>query len=159
MLNSRNNIIIFSKAIQTGKTTALFNLIKKYEHVGGFLTPDVNGKRMLYDIAANKYHPFETTTDTLPIQAIGKFFFLQSTFKTGKEIISQWNKENIFIIDEVGKLEIEMDMGFEPMIRNVTEDFKRNNYNGTLLLVIRDTLLEKAINKYGLKDVKITNHL
>ncbi len=159
MLNSSGNIIIFSRAIQSGKTTNLLQYIKNNGNTGGFLTPDVDGKRMLYDIAANKYYPFETTTDTSPTQAIGKFSFLQSTFETGKEIISQWKKENIFIIDEVGKLEIEMNMGFEPMIKKITDDFKSNYYNGTLLLVIRDTLFEKAINKYGLKDVKVINHL
>ena len=160
MLNSRNNIIIFSKAIQTGKTTALFNLIKKYEHVGGFLTPDVNGKRMLYDIEHDKYHEFETKDDVAhPTQKIGKFTFVEKAFDKAKNIINQYNNEALMIIDEVGKLELEMDKGFEPMVKKIIVDFKIKKFDGILLLVIRDTLLEKAIEKYGLQEAEIVEEL
>jgi nucleoside-triphosphatase THEP1 len=160
MLNSHSNIIIFSKPIHSGKTTTLFQYIKNNKHIGGFLMPDVDGKRMLYDIAKKKYHPFETLeTDKSLTQQIGRFIFLQAAFEKGKNIISQYNNENIFIIDEVGKLEIEMDKGFEPMIKKIITDFKTNNYKGTLLLVIRDTLLKKAIEKYNLQQAEIIDHL
>ena len=160
MLNSHNNIIIFSKPIQSGKTTSLFQYIKNKNNVGGFLTPDVDGRRMLYDIKEKKYHLFETTEkDENQTQKIGRFTFLETVFNVGKNIINQYNNENIFIIDEVGKLEIEIDRGFEPMIKRITTDFKTNNYEGTLLLIIRDTLLQKAIEKYGLQRAKIIDHL
>ena len=160
MLNNLNNIIIFSRPVQSGKTTALFQHIKNMNNVGGFLTPDVDGKRMFFDITKNKYHPFETNeTDELVTQQIGRFSFLQSAFETGKSIINKHNNQSFFIIDEVGKLEVEMDKGFEPAIKNLISNFKSKNYKGILLLVIRDTLLEKAIEKYDLQNVKLINHL
>jgi nucleoside-triphosphatase THEP1 len=160
MLSSHSNIIIFSKPIHSGKTTALFQYIQNHHNIGGFLTPDVDGKRMLYDIGQNKYYPFETIeTDKNEIQNIGRFNFLQSTFETGRNIISQYNKQHFFIIDEVGKLEIEMDKGFEPLIKTIIASFKTHNYEGILLLVIRDTLLEKAIAKYDLQSAKIIDNL
>ena len=160
MLNNLNNILIFSRPVQSGKTTALFQHIKNMNNVVGFLTPDVDGKRMFFDITKNKYHPFETNeTDPLLAQQIGRFFFLQSTFETGKNIINKYNNQTFFIIDEVGKLEVEMDRGFEPAIKNLILNFKSKNYKGILLLVIRDTLIEKVIEKYDLQNVKVINHL
>ena len=160
MLNSHNNIIIFSRPIRTGKTTELFQYIKNTKKVGGFLTPDVDRKRMLYDIALDKYNPFETDIiDKETTIQIGKFSFLQSTFEIGKEIITRSNKQNTFIIDEVGKLEIEMNIGFEPAVKNIIDQYKTKNFQGNLLVVIRDTLLERAINKYRLDGVKVIGHL
>lgn len=160
MLNSHNNIIIFSRPIQSGKTTELFQYIKNTKNVGGFLTPDIEGKRKFYDIAADKYHLFETLEmDKETTLQIGRFSFLQSTFVTGKEIINRYDKQNTFIIDEVGKLEIEMNTGFEPAVKNIINEYKTNSHQGNLLLVIRDTLLEKAINKYKLDCVKVIDHL
>ena len=160
MLNNLNNIIIFSRPVQSGKTTALFQHIKNMNNVGGFLTPDVDGKRMFFDITENRHHPFETNeTDPLVTQQIGRFSFLQSTFETGKSIINNYNNQSFFIIDEVGKLEVEMDRGFEPAIKNLIPNFISKNSKGILLLVIRDTLIEKAIEKYDLQNAKVINHL
>lgn len=157
MQNKLSNIIIFSKPIQSGKTTALFHYIKNHKHVGGFLTPDVDGRRMLYDIAENTYHPFEITHATHhdAVQQIGKFNFLHTAFEKGKSILDQYNNEALIIIDEVGKLEIEKDIGFEPMVKRIIVDFKTKKFDGILLLVIRNTLLEKAIEKYGLQHATI----
>ncbi len=160
MPSSHNNIIIFSRPVRSCKTTVLFQHIKNTNKVGGFLTPDVDGSRMMYDIGEDKYYPFQKdATDVATTIQIGRFSFLNTTFQKGREIISHCSNQNLFVIDEVGKLEIENDAGFEPMISKVIDQFKNNEISGNLLLVIRDTLLEKAINKYGLNGVKIIDHL
>ncbi len=160
MSSSHKNIIILSRPVHSGKTTALFRYIKTISNVSGFLTPDVNGSRMLYDIGEDKYYPFQTDeTDTATTIKIGRFSFLQSAFQNGQQIINHCGKQDLFVIDEVGKLEVENDEGFEPMISKVIVQFKNNDVSGNLLLVIRDTLLEKAISKYGLVEAKLINQL
>lgn len=58
------------------------------------------------------------------------------------------------IVDEVGKLEIEQHTGIEPALSQIIDLYKVNA-KGSLLLVIRDYLLEQAIAHYKLNAVTI----
>ena len=152
------NIYIFSRPIRTGKTTALLDWLQKKEHVGGILTPDIDGKRKLYDISSKKIYDFQLDDDTEEEKVIvGKFIFSSAVFEKARDILSDIKEKNWFVIDEIGKLETEQDRGFEPALSEAIKKFKQQNGNGKLLLVIRDTLLEQAIKKYELQAATVVH--
>jgi nucleoside-triphosphatase THEP1 len=154
-----NNIFIFSRPIRTGKTTELMDWITGKDKVGGFLTPDTDGIRMLYDIKAKKYYamqlPAESEEQSI---SVGKFSFSKKAFERAKHLLSDTSADWL-IIDEAGKLEIEQGTGLEPELSDTINFFKRNDSAGTLILVIRDTLIEKAIKKYDLGRAEIVHSL
>ena len=155
-----NNIYIFSRAIRTGKTTELFDWLKDKSDATGFLTPDVDERRKLFDISTKNYYDLElqpgTNEETIEI---GKFLFSKKVFDTAKKIISSSDKKEWLIIDEAGKLEIEQDKGLEPELSELIKSYRTGLKKGKLLLVIRDSLLEKAIIKYELHKANIIHSL
>jgi nucleoside-triphosphatase THEP1 len=159
-MNKNQSIYILSQSIRSGKTTRLQEWLKHKSHADGFLTPDIDGMRMLLDIGKQKMHPFQVMENYLgPVVSIGRFRFAASGFNTGKDIIANASQDSKwFIIDEVGKLEIEQGEGFEPEVLRIVKRFQSGQMNGNLLLVIRDTLLTKAIEKYDLKGCAILNN-
>lgn len=154
-----NNIFIFSRPIRTGKTTELMEWIAGKSNVAGFLTPDVNGVRMLYDIENKAYHKMELNEgDDEESIAVGRFLFSKKAFDTAKNILSNTAADWV-IADEAGKLEIEQHIGLEPELSNTINSFRKNISSGSLILVIRDTLVEKAVKKYDLEDAGIVHSL
>ena len=151
------NIYIVSKAIQTGKTTALFNWCKQQSNVAGILTPDVDGTRKLYDIKQKQVFDFETK-EALPadeITPIGRFQFLTKGFKQAQQIILNGMCSDYLVIDEIGRLELNESKGLEPTLGQVIKQYVSKAVNGNLVLVIRDYLLEACIKKYALHDAQI----
>ncbi len=57
------------------------------------------------------------------------------------------------VIDEVGKLEM-IDQGYEPMVSIAVDKFKKEN-SFDLILVVRESLVDDVIKKYGLADYVI----
>lgn len=155
--NVNSNIYVLSRPVRSGKTTQLQEWLKTHVNTAGILTPDVGGKRMIYDIARNKFHSFEVDqTYGADVVMIGRFLFAKTAFTLAREIIEQtltlhydWT-----IIDEVGKLEVEQGEGFEPAILRLVKAFQAGK-EGKLILVIRDSLLMKAMEKYELLGCKI----
>jgi nucleoside-triphosphatase THEP1 len=155
----RNKIFLFSDGIQSGKTSTLIDWIKGKNNVCGVLTPDVAEIRMLYDIEQNKYYPFETDVNEIEqVEVIGRFIFLKSAFEKAIEILNHaiTKKPDWLIIDEIGKLQVEK-KGLEPNLSSVLNDFSIHTPETKVIIVVRDFLLEKAIEKYGFKDAEILN--
>lgn len=150
------NIFILSQPIQTGKTSLLLNWIKKTPNVGGILTPDVDGNRMLYDIVANQYHMLQTYNANNSIK-VGRFVFDAETFIKAQQILLQQHNNSFTIVDEVGPLELTHKTGLEPALSVVIDNFKQNKVQGNLLLIIRDYLLQEAIDYYQLYDAQTIN--
>lgn len=145
--------------MRTGKTSELQAFIKLQDSIAGFLTPDVDGSRMLYDIAADIFFPFQTDeTSEMPIVKVGRFSFLQKGFDKGQAILKSAIDKEWIIIDEVGILEVEQHTGFEPAVTDLI-NYCRENIQTKLILVIRESLLQKAIEKYSLQEAEIINHL
>jgi nucleoside-triphosphatase THEP1 len=154
-----NNIFIFSRPIRTGKTTELTDWINGKDKVAGFLTPDLDNIRMLYDIQTKKYYAMQLHEESKEESiSVGKFLFSKKAFGHAKNLLSN-TAADWLIIDEAGKLEIEQGTGLEPELSDTIEFFKRNDSAGKLILVIRDTLIEKAIKKYDLEAAKIVHSL
>jgi molybdopterin-guanine dinucleotide biosynthesis protein A len=154
--NTENKIFVLSQPIQTGKTTLLQQWIAGKQNIGGILTPDVNGKRMLFDIASQTYHPLQLTDADNGIK-IGRFVFSEETFANARNILTDSLSRNFdwIIIDEIGRLEMDNNIGLEPAVSSIIEYFKTHQTQTKLLLVIRDYLLEDAKKYYGLNDVEL----
>lgn len=151
-------VYILSRGIRTGKTTLLYNWLLTHKNAAGMLTPDVHNIRMLYDIGKKQYHTFEVS-ETYGGEkiAIGRFLFAKEAFIRGRDILldALQRPPEWLVIDEAGKLEIEQGEGLEPAVAQVVRAYQSGQVNGKLLLVIRDTLLQKAIDKYGLSGAHI----
>jgi len=144
------SVYILSQPVQTGKTSALMQWIRTQESAAGILTPDVNGKRMLYDIASGSYSEFES--DEKEALEIGKFRFSKTAFAKAQQLLLQAATRSPawLIVDEVGKLELMKNSGLEPAISQLTAMYSQGKNNSRLLLVIRESLLKDAISHYQL---------
>jgi nucleoside-triphosphatase THEP1 len=148
-----SNIHILSEPVHSGKSTLLMNWCGKQQSVAGVLMPDVDGSRKLYDIAAKKYYDFQVkdkqANSTIDIC---KWSFDESVFKLGKDILLRAAKQKPewLILDEVGKLEMNKNTGFEPAVKELIDIYKHETGNAKLLLVIRDYMLEQSFTHYGL---------
>jgi molybdopterin-guanine dinucleotide biosynthesis protein A/nucleoside-triphosphatase THEP1 len=132
------------------------NWIAGQKDVGGILTPDVNGQRMLYDINQGDYYPLQVTNKENAIQ-IGRFSFDQSIFHLAQQILleSMNQQHEWVIVDEIGRLEMDKQSGLEPAVSAVIKNAKTKASNTKLLLVIRDYLLNDAIQYYGLQGATV----
>lgn len=151
-----NHIYILSEPIQTGKTTLLLNWISNQSSVAGILTPDVDGKRKLFDIQHHTYHNLQLNETDEGIR-IGRFVFDKSVFEIARNIIRNAINEqpDWIIIDEIGRLEMDRKEGLEPDLSYLIDTFKTLNTHTKLLLVIRDYLLEDAKKYYGIEEVVV----
>lgn len=155
-MRSKNNIFIISGPVQIGKTTSLYNFSQENK-VGGILSISYeNNKRSFYFPSLNSsismdweaHYPKESKLE------VGKFTFSIDSFK---KAINQLKIDSIspeidwLIIDEIGKLEVESNHGLEPFISEFIANFLSENNSKKLILIIRDSLLQKAIDKYQLQ--------
>ena len=151
-------IYIYSGPIRSGRTTRLQKWSSQ-QNVAGFLTPDQHSKRVLLELPSGIQHPFEVTSPGPGIIQVGRFHFLESAFDKANEILqaafsssAEW-----IIADEIGKLEIEQNLGLETQFSSLIHHFHQLNSSKNLLLVIRETLLPQAIEKYHLQSAIIIN--
>ena len=156
----KNSIYIYSDAIQTGKTTRVLAWVNGNQNIYGILTPDVAGKRRLYNIAEKQLLLFEAEKNTLePSVVIGNFTFLKSAFIQAQQILKSalLHQPDWLIIDEIGKLEMQ-NAGLEPQLSGILNDFSEHSPQTKILLIIRDTLLETATKKYHLQKAEVIDY-
>lgn len=152
------NIIIFTRPVRTGKTTQLSSWLADKQDAAGILTPDVDGLRKLYDIRTGQYYDLQTDERHAgPAIAVGRFLFDVTIMEKARQLLLTACSEapSWLVIDEVGKLEIEQQKGLEPAVMQVIRHYQQSKTKSRLLLVIRDSLLAKAIELYSLQDAAI----
>jgi molybdopterin-guanine dinucleotide biosynthesis protein A len=158
MLYPKNRIIILSDAIRTGKTTALSNWLATVQSKAGFICPDRDKTRKLLNLQTGFYHNFEVTGSVEDSISIGKFHFSKKVIKLACDSVLEalHRPFQFLVLDEIGKLEIELEQGFYPILNQIIATYQQPG-NGHLILVIRDTLLQKGIEKFQLQSAKILN--
>lgn len=137
------------------KTTTLLRWVDLRNDCGGFLSPDVDGVRHLYHIHTKELVSWQHVIPQPGDVMIGRFAFDPHGFTAG----IRWLEEdlhdtgvNYIILDEVGQLELN-DMGWHPwLISNLP--FASGK---TVILVVRDTLLNEVIHKYQLEDIDVVD--
>lgn len=143
-----NKIFIVTGKIKTGKTTRLMKWVTSKKNIDGILQPVVDDKRFLYHISKRTLIQFETDSKE-NIISIGKYNFSLSAFDKAKNIIEEALNNNLdfFVIDEIGPLELN-GKGLEPEITKVIS--QRNLFNGKIILVVREEILDKFLNHFNL---------
>lgn len=149
-------VYILSKPIQSGKTTLLKQWINNYPTAAGILTPDKNEKRLLYNIANKSYHTLQLEAHEEGVN-IGKYVFSKEGFALAQKILLDAipTQPEWLIIDEVGRLEMDRKEGLEPVVSEIISLVKSTYTQVNLLLVVRDYLLDVAIDYYKLYDAKV----
>jgi nucleoside-triphosphatase THEP1 len=147
-----SNIIIFTGPVKSGKTTFLVNMLKSRNDCGGFLTPDINGRRHFFRLDTKECLPFELEkpSDGKQIVEVGPYQFDKNIFDLGNHLISNFynNKHKFFVIDEVGKLELRGE-GFDLSLNKILPLYSL--YDDTLLiLIVRDYLVHEVVERYKL---------
>lgn len=151
-------IYILTGDIRSGKTTALMDWSLKSQDIGGYLTPDKNGVRKLYNIRERSWFPFEVKDpkESDKIIQIGKFRFHEDAFDKMASIIESDIKAHCqwIAIDEVGKLEVK-NKGAHLLVSACIEKVKSRSKDINLMLIIRTEILDQAIEKFQLQEAII----
>lgn len=150
-------VFVYSDKIKSGKTTNLFKWINKEKNVGGILQPVIDDLRFFYSISSKTIIQLEVTKEQLKnltsdqFISIGNFNFLVSGFEKAKNFLLNdfKNQPDWLIIDEIGPLELS-NTGLEPAITTIFTE--REKFNGKILVVVRENLLNKFIEHYNLQN-------
>ena len=158
MLFPKNRIIVLSDTVRSGKTTALNKWLAPIQSKAGFICPDIGNSRKLLNLQTGTYHDFEVNEHEEDCVSIGKFHFSKSVIEKASLAILLALKTDVqfLVMDEIGKLEIESDEGFYPILSEVIATYQKPG-NGYLILVIRDSLIQKGIDKFNLQDAILLN--
>jgi nucleoside-triphosphatase len=152
----RENLFILSGPIDSGKTSALIQLVTQLRNsgttVGGILTPKMyhNSEFIGYDIELIRQElrlPLARLQPEPETFTLGRFYFFQSTFHS---LLTELGTPlpSIFILDEIGPIELNGG-GFAPALPAVL------NLPATVLLTIREQCLTEAIAHFDLQAAEI----
>lgn len=147
-MRSKSKIYILTGPIRSGKTSALLQWSADQKSIGGILTPDINGERVFQMLPDNHILPMLANSEEEEVMEVGRFQFSKHLFQKAIQSIyhSIEEKKDWIIIDEIGPLELR-DEGFADVLKNMLRNEERA-YN--ILLVVRDGLLEKVIDYFGM---------
>ena len=149
-----SKVVILSGAVQSGKTTSLLKHFSNTNAVGGFICPDVNGKRMMFYTSEKRVVPFQIAQQNNSV-SIGKFAFDQNVFNKACDILVNplTLDNNWVIVDEVGPLELK-EKGYYHSLITLIDNAKQKD-DLTIILVVREHLIADVVSKFNLKDVEI----
>lgn len=147
-------IYIVTGEVGSGKTTKIQNWLSNRTDVGGFISPDFNGTRYLKNNQSKEVIRFQVRNQEDDQIEVGRFLFRKSAFRQAEEWAVQHlieDKVSYILIDELGKLEVKGE-GLATLIKKlVSQDLKH------IILVIRDYLLDEAIQIFGLQKAKVVD--
>jgi len=158
MPSTKSNIYILTGPVHTGKSCALTELAQEFSKldktVRGLLNPSIDGQKWFLDFESGDRFTMEESEQKDSIK-VGRFIFSAKAFERARKVIhaSSQLRSELFIIDEIGKLEMKGD-GLEPAISfalKAIEDSEIKN----IILVVRDYLVEDAITHFGLEAAQI----
>lgn len=120
------------------------------KNIDGIFQPVIDGKRFIYNIGSRTLKSLETS-ETNNITSIGKYNFSNDTFAWAQQILNDClcKDLNWIIVDEIGPLELN-NKGLEPAITYLLS--RRKEIDAKILCVVRDSILEKFIEHYGLQN-------
>jgi nucleoside-triphosphatase len=155
-------VFIITGSIGQGKTAMVQKVIEVFREkgitVGGIYSPRVmeNSTTIGYniiDIATCDNEEFLRLNANESIMEIGRYKILPKGLQKGAEILKSSNNRSnkIVVIDEVGNLECE-NQGWATSMQDLIDQ-----PNTHLLIVIRDSLAEKVIQKWNFKQPFVFN--
>jgi nucleoside-triphosphatase THEP1 len=165
-MKNRNNFIqkvfVLTGSLGQGKTTQVQKIIEILKErnikVGGIYSPKIveNNKIIGYDIVdigGNSREVFLRLAEEENLNKIGKYSIFPQGLQLGSNALQVSNNHDnrIIVIDEVGHLELD-NQGWAINIQGLIQ--ASNNH---LLLVVRDSLVEKVLQKWNFKPCFVNN--
>ncbi len=147
-------IYVLTGEIGSGKTSTLFNAIQGQTKVGGFLSPIQNQIRKFYFIQNGLYIPMESIgAHSKADLVVGKYIFDSSAFHHAKVQFAQdWDSNlKLLVLDEFGPLEFK-NQGLLPELNPYLVESQEAE-NQTILVVVRNTLLESFAKSYSVNQI------
>jgi nucleoside-triphosphatase THEP1 len=145
------SIFILSGPVHSGKTTGLQNWMRKQGNVHGLLMPEEEeGRFFEFFPDGIRFPAFFREGKEKGKMEIGRFVFSENSFAKANDFLLRkaGEKPDLMVADELGKLEME-NKGLATGFLALIAAYKIGP--GSLILVIRESLLEPAIEKFGLK--------
>lgn len=158
-------VLIFSRPIHSGKTSALLEWCAKQPKgaVAGVVAPDVDGRRCFRDLASAEEWPVQLLIDSERAEAarsehgmltVGRYFFSGSAFRRASDLLiaaaaagPAW-----LVVDEIGKLEL-VEQGFANALQTILASEKQP---ANLLLAVREGLVDEVIAVFSLRRFSVT---
>jgi nucleoside-triphosphatase THEP1 len=155
-------IIIITGTVNSGKSTLAQTLLHQWKErgktVGGIKSTseiDANSHRKIayyiQDIRGGDANRLATSTPKNGFFKFRRFYFNPEAFRFAHEIFLDAMDSDYIIVDEIGYLELEKKGFYESVVDLL------KMYSGTLILVIRENLLDEILNLLNLRreDVEI----
>ena len=157
------SILIFSRPIHSGKTTALMHWCARQKNIYGVLMPDMDGRRKILDLNTKEVFDIECTdpeNTNEPLTPVGKFLFYTNAFNRANLILLEALTQDPawLVIDEAGILELE-GKGFYKAIEKAAAVYSNNKNTGNLLITVRESLCEEVTVFFNLKDHRVIHSL
>ena len=157
--NLSNKIFIVTGSVGEGKTTQIHKIVEALKEqnisIGGILSPRIveNGITKGYDIldiATNERVAFLRRTADKRSPQIGSYSILPEGITRGcKALEHSQNNNQLVVIDEVGKLELN-NKGWAENLNYLVHGSKHH-----LILSVRDRFMEEVIDRWHLMDYTI----
>ena len=145
-------IHVLTGPVHTGKTTRLMQWASSQKNIDGIFQPIIDEKRFIYNIASRTLKMLESSSNSTDekVIKIGNYRFSKDVFLWAQNALLNSLDKNLewLIIDEIGPLELE-GKGLEPAVSIILSEDEK--YEGNILCVVRDPMLEKFVEHYGLK--------
>ena len=155
--NIKQTIFIITGKISGGKTTFLSELVSRLQvhnlTISGFFAKKNATKKygQSYDIS------FNGTGESLPLLSekqvqgwnkIANFYFNPEALRRGNEVLNvpQILNKDLIVIDEIGIFELDGSIWADAVSRLIEKHVR------TMILVVRDSLVEKVIKRWNMKD-------
>lgn len=149
-------ITILTGAVHCGKSRALGRFMSEMKangkEIGGLLNPSIDNEKWFVDLATDDIFSAERLQENDALFEIGKYKFSEAAYRQANEILQKpLNLPcDFYSIDELGKLEFN-GKGLEPALSGFLEDLSQKQVKN-LIIVIRDFMVEDAIERYGFKN-------
>jgi nucleoside-triphosphatase THEP1 len=157
-IKKRQPVYIIAGDQREGKTTFLkevtIKLTTRGTPVEGIMAEglDKDGERtgfQLVNISNDKSIVLCSVHPKPDWEKTGKYYFNPEGLEFGRKVLNQISADSIVIIDEIGPLEMKGG-GWSAPVQKILE-----NYDNTMIWVVRRSLTEQIIHKFELKNVFI----
>jgi nucleoside-triphosphatase THEP1 len=144
-------LLIYTGPVHSGKSSRLLSFVQNRKDIGGILTPRIENKKYIYNISSGEKELLEADTNdkTNDLIVAGKYKFQKKVFEWGREVLlkASGGKYSYLIIDEIGPLELSGE-GLAPIADDIIK--KNNSIDSQLLVVVRESLINKFLEHYRL---------